>query len=80
MATKSRRTHDSGRTAKSVRLDPDALAALKALVQRSGGASENEVIQRAIIETAARQALRDDALVAFDEAAERWAAVLERLA
>jgi hypothetical protein len=80
MTPKTSQGRKAARTPKSVRLDAEGLKALRMLVQRSGGASENEVIQHAIIETAERQALRDDALAAFDDAAKRWADVLERLA
>ncbi len=69
------------RTAKTVRLDERGVRALSALVEHAGaGASENDVIQRAIIEAAEHHALEQDAFAAFADGERRWARVLERLA
>lgn len=71
----------AGRTAKTVRLDEAGVRALSTLVQRAGvGASENDVIQRAIIDAAEHYSLESDVLAAFEDGQRRWSEVLDRLA
>jgi len=71
----------TSRTAKTVRLDEAGVRALGTLVERAGaGASENDVIQRAIIDAAEHYTLESDVLAAFEDGERRWSEVLERLA
>ncbi|GAB3597475.1 hypothetical protein GCM10027446_25610 [Angustibacter peucedani] len=82
MATSGSRTTRARahRTPKTLRLDPAGVQALSDLVAAHPGASENDVIQAAIVEAAERHSLEHDALAAFEQGARRWADVLDRLA
>lgn len=64
--------------AMTLRTDPEFEAALAFLAQKDGG-SKQEVVRRAVMESAARLGHRDRVAALSAESKDRWAQTLDRL-
>lgn len=63
----------------TLRLNPEAQAALDRLVEARHGLSANEVINQILVETERRTERAEQVARLFDEGEHRWADVLDRL-